>query len=142
MLSISLMTFSYIYPHTFRTKMADLFRDRSVMDWWLPNNEHYPAIVRSIRKFVEERTAPARDIPSEDLRDMKAIFSSLNLGDEEVGQDLGLRTEIENEQSWQEHKPPLLEDADYGGAYGDDQEFWRNDQGGGDFGISKARGYS
>ena len=51
------------------------------MHWWLPNNEGYPPIIRSIRKFVEERTAPAKDLPSEDLRDMKAIFSSLNLDD-------------------------------------------------------------
>ena len=61
--------------------MADLFRDRSCMHWWLPNDERYPTIVRSIRRFVEERTAPARDVPSEDLRDMKAIFSSLKLDD-------------------------------------------------------------
>ncbi|TAQ84082.1 hypothetical protein B7494_g7590 [Chlorociboria aeruginascens] len=33
--------------------------------------------------FVEERTSKARDIPTEDLRDMKAIFSSLQLDDSE-----------------------------------------------------------
>ncbi|TVY90139.1 Sterol uptake control protein [Lachnellula willkommii] len=69
----------YIYPFTFRTKMAELYQDRSCMDWWLPNDENYPPIIRSIRKFVEERTAPAKDTPSGDLRDMKAIFASLNL---------------------------------------------------------------
>jgi hypothetical protein len=51
------------------------------MHWWLPNDEAYPPIIRSIRRFVEERTAPAKDLPSEDLRDMKAIFSSLKLDD-------------------------------------------------------------
>ena len=61
--------------------MADLFRDRSCMHWWLPNDENYPPIIRSIRKFVEERTSPAKNIPAEDLRDMKAIFASLNLDD-------------------------------------------------------------
>jgi len=61
--------------------MADLFRDRSCMHWWLPNDEGYPPIIRSIRRFVEERTAPATDLPGEDLRDMKAIFASLNLDD-------------------------------------------------------------
>lgn len=66
----------YIYPYTFRTKMSDLFRDRSCMQWWLPNNERYPPIIRSIRKFVEERTAPAVDVPTEDLKDMKTIFAS------------------------------------------------------------------
>ncbi|KAJ5052061.1 uncharacterized protein L3040_001821 [Drepanopeziza brunnea f. sp. 'multigermtubi'] len=72
----------YIYPYTFRSKMADLFRDRSCMHWWLPHDENYPPIIRSIRKFVEERTSPAKDIPAEDLRDMKAIFASLNLVDD------------------------------------------------------------
>ncbi|CZR62407.1 related to C6 finger domain protein [Phialocephala subalpina] len=71
----------YIYPYTFRTKMADLFRDRSCMNWWLPNDEAYPPIIRSIRKFVEERTSPAKNMPAEDLRDMKAIFASLKLDD-------------------------------------------------------------
>ena len=61
--------------------MADLFRDRSCMHWWLPNDEGYPPIIRNIRRFVEERTSPARDVPAEDLRDMKAIFASLNLDD-------------------------------------------------------------
>ena len=72
----------YIYPYTFRTKMADLFQDRSCMHWWLPNDEHYPPIVRSIRKFVEERTSQAKTEPAEDLRDMKAIFASLKLKDD------------------------------------------------------------
>lgn len=61
--------------------MADLFQDRSCMHWWLPNDENYPPIIRSIRKFVEERTAPAKDVDAEGLRDMKAIFTSLNLDD-------------------------------------------------------------
>lgn len=73
--------FRYIYPLTFRTKMADLFGDPSCMHWWLPNDENYPPIVRSIRSFVEARTTQARDVPTEDLRDMKAIFASMKLDD-------------------------------------------------------------
>ena len=61
--------------------MADLFRDRSCMHWWLPNNERYPLIMRSIREFVEERSAPVKYVLEEDLRDMKAIFASLRLDD-------------------------------------------------------------
>jgi hypothetical protein len=52
------------------------------MHSWLPNDENCPPIIRSIRKFVEERTSPAKDLPTEDLRDMKGIFSSLSLDDE------------------------------------------------------------
>jgi len=51
------------------------------MHWWLPNDEGYPPIIRSIRKFVEERTSNPVDLPGEDLRDMKAIFASLKLDD-------------------------------------------------------------
>lgn len=59
--------------------MADLFRDESCMHWWLPNDEAYPTIIRSIRKFVEERSSAPKDLPAEDLRDMKNIFASMNL---------------------------------------------------------------
>jgi hypothetical protein len=51
------------------------------MHWWLPNDEEYPPIIRSIRNFVEERTSEAKTLPAEDLRDMKAIFASLKLDD-------------------------------------------------------------
>lgn len=70
--------------------MADLFRDRSCMHWWLPNDENYPPIIRSIRKFVEERTSPAKTMPAEDLRDMKAIFALLNLDDRKSSVPLGV----------------------------------------------------
>lgn len=67
----------YIYPYTFRIKMADLFQDQSCMHWWLPNDEGYTPAIRSIRKFAQERTSPATD--KKDLREMKQIFSSLKL---------------------------------------------------------------
>lgn len=51
------------------------------MHWWLPNDEGYPPIVRSIRKLVEERTAPAKNQSGQDLHDMKAIFSKLKMDD-------------------------------------------------------------
>ena len=51
------------------------------MRWWLPNDEDYPPIIRSIRNFVEERTSKAKNLPEEDLRDMKAIFSAMKLDD-------------------------------------------------------------
>lgn len=61
--------------------MSALFQDPSCMHWWLPNDESYPPIIRSIRKFVQERTSEARDVPAEDLRDMKAIFAQMKLDD-------------------------------------------------------------
>ncbi|KAL2061737.1 hypothetical protein VTL71DRAFT_7115, partial [Oculimacula yallundae] len=93
----------YIYPYTFRTKMADLFQDRSCMHWWLPNDENYPPIVRSIRKFVEERTSPAKTEPAEDLRDMKAIFASLKIDDGNSNSP-SIKGEKEGESSQAEHR--------------------------------------
>jgi hypothetical protein len=52
------------------------------MEWWLPNGENYPPTIRSIRSFVEERTSTPRDEVTEDLRDMKVLFGSLNLEDD------------------------------------------------------------
>lgn len=56
------------------------------MHWWLPNDEGYPPIIRTIRNFVEERTSHGVDHPTEDLRDMKAIFASMNLESSDPGQ--------------------------------------------------------
>lgn len=38
-------------------------------------------MIRQIRKFVEERTSEARDVPAENLRDIKTIFASMKLDD-------------------------------------------------------------
>lgn len=61
--------------------MADLFGDRSCMNWWLPNDERYPPIVRSIRRLIEERTSPANSNQTEDLKNIKAIFANMGLED-------------------------------------------------------------
>jgi hypothetical protein len=61
--------------------MSAHFQDPSCMHWWLPNDESYPPMIRQIRKFVEERTSEARDVPAENLRDIKTIFASMKLDD-------------------------------------------------------------
>ena len=86
--------------------MSDLFRDRTCMRWWLPNDEGYPPIIQSIRKFVEERTSPAVDVSGGDVKDMKAIFASLNLVDDPVeekgnGQDTDVAV-AGSQELWQD----------------------------------------
>ncbi|KAL9105329.1 MAG: hypothetical protein Q9227_009474 [Pyrenula ochraceoflavens] len=77
----------YSFPMTFRTKMAELWQDPSVKDWWLPNDEENYPLLKSIRAFTQERAnvqgtaEQPLDHKSEDLRDMKAIFSKLNIDD-------------------------------------------------------------
>lgn len=63
--------------------MAELWQIPEINHWWLPNDEGYPAIIRSIRSFIEERQAKVQpgDHLSEDLQSMKAIFSKLNIDD-------------------------------------------------------------
>ena len=132
--------------------MSDLFRDRSCMHWWLPSDEGYPPIIRSIRKFVEERTAPAKDLPSEDLRDMKAIFASLNLdnsesslpltSDKEKGHLAGV---VADDQDWAPaigggDMTAMAETNSDGSAYalaGAHQKYWSEEQGGGSYGVPR-----
>lgn len=50
-------------------------------DWWLPHDEGCPPIIRSIKDFITDRTTAPRDQTSEDLREMKGIFSTLTISD-------------------------------------------------------------
>ena len=75
----------YVYPMTFRSKMAEMWREPDVNHWWLPNDEGFTPLLRDIRAFIQERVVlyekMERDELRDDLRDMKAIFSKLNIED-------------------------------------------------------------
>lgn len=106
--------------------MADLFRDRSCMHWWLPNDERYPPIIRSIRKLVEERTAPAKNMPAEDLRDMKAIFATMKLEDGQSSVTTGdgphTRVAVATQEDTQQMN--FGEPDTYATSFGERQGFW------------------
>lgn len=73
----------YIFPPTFRQKMALLWGVPEVEDWWLPEQEGDLPILREIRKLIEERVRTGREEGKDggdDLRDIKAVFSSMNIG--------------------------------------------------------------
>ena len=61
--------------------MAEMWHLPEVKSWWLPNGERFHPILQSIRAFTEERASRPQDDKAEDLRDMKAIFSKLNISD-------------------------------------------------------------
>jgi hypothetical protein len=128
------------------------------MDWWLPDDEGYPPIIRSIRKFVEERTSHATDLPGEDLRDMKAIFASLNLDDgpaglptdSDKGKGHAVDQAVASDQGWATSalsatdKPPSREmgqgDSEpYG--FDDAQQYWSSEQSGHSYELPKPGGY-
>ncbi len=74
----------YIYPSAFRKRMSDAW-GVDVTRWWLPNDQGYPPIVRSIREFIDYRMTPAKDRHTEDLREIAGIFKSLKLDDSPRG---------------------------------------------------------
>ncbi|KAI4271733.1 MAG: hypothetical protein LQ337_005788 [Flavoplaca oasis] len=75
----------YTYPPLLRRKLAGLWSIPELRDWWLPNEEGKPPIVRDIRNFIEERTQSTpntgHQLKAEDVRTMKGLFSKLNMND-------------------------------------------------------------
>ncbi|KAF1830038.1 hypothetical protein BDW02DRAFT_121907 [Decorospora gaudefroyi] len=70
----------YIYSDVLRNRMLESM-GASPSDWWLPNDEGCPPIIRSIKDFIKERTQAPKDQVSDDLREMRGIFSSLTISD-------------------------------------------------------------
>ncbi len=71
---------SFIYQPSFRTRLAELWGE-DVSHWWLPNEEGLPPLIKSIREFVDRHPTVPRDKTSEDVRDMRGLFTALNLDD-------------------------------------------------------------
>ncbi|RVX68593.1 hypothetical protein B0A52_07020 [Exophiala mesophila] len=79
----------YIYPYTFRRKMAELWgltndevgEVESVESWWLPNNEGNIPILTEMRRVVNERhEADGQGMESlTSVRDVKSIFARLDI---------------------------------------------------------------
>lgn len=49
--------------------------------WWFPNDEYCPPVVRSLREFTKNRSGLPRDQISEDLKAMRGLFGGMNLDD-------------------------------------------------------------
>ena len=64
--------------------MAQLWSDPDIVHWWLPNDEGLPDIVRAVREWTSERAPPpgGQNGKSEDVKDMKSIFSKITMGGE------------------------------------------------------------
>ncbi|KAI4943837.1 hypothetical protein J4E86_009803 [Alternaria arbusti] len=70
----------YIYSDILRNRMLEGM-GVGPSDWWLPNDESCPPIIRSIKDFIKDRTQAPKDQVSDDLREMRGIFSSLTISD-------------------------------------------------------------
>lgn len=76
----------YIAPSTMRLRMAELFRDGSCLRWWLPNDEGFTPMLQSIRAFADERNATAVSTQSENLRQIRSVFSRMDIRSTAMGQ--------------------------------------------------------
>ncbi|CAI6337554.1 unnamed protein product [Periconia digitata] len=74
----------YIYPAILRTQLLETW-GMAASDWWFPNDEGCPRMIRSIKDFIRERTTEPKDQVSQDLREMRGIFSTLNMSDSPPG---------------------------------------------------------
>jgi hypothetical protein len=70
----------YIYSDVLRNRMLETM-GAPPSDWWLPNDEGCPQIIRSIKDFIKDRTQAPKDQVSDDLREMRGIFNSLTISD-------------------------------------------------------------
>ncbi|KAF4975826.1 hypothetical protein FZEAL_7445 [Fusarium zealandicum] len=77
-----LETMGYIHPISLRSKMAEMFREPSCVQWWLPNGEGFSPMLQNIRNFADERNAAAVTAQQENLREVRHIFAKLSLMDE------------------------------------------------------------
>ncbi|KAF1960595.1 hypothetical protein CC80DRAFT_260893 [Byssothecium circinans] len=84
----------YIYPSILRSQMLEGWGVPQ-SDWWLPNDEGCPPVIRSIKNFIRERTTTPKDQVSEDLRQMRGIFSTLTIS-ESPSSSNSSNTPIEN----------------------------------------------
>ncbi|OIW32400.1 hypothetical protein CONLIGDRAFT_267885 [Coniochaeta ligniaria NRRL 30616] len=75
-----LESMGYIFPLTMRMRMAELFGDQSCVRWWLADDEGFTEILKNVRIFADERNATAVTAQSENLRQIRHIFSRLQLG--------------------------------------------------------------
>jgi len=77
----------YIFPPTFRKRLANMWQasecgNEGIEEWWLPNDEGRIPLLNEIRSVVAERneiSARSGGDGKENLRDLKAIFSNLNI---------------------------------------------------------------
>lgn len=64
----------HIHPASRRSKLAGVFKDPSTERWWLPNDEGYTDILRSVRNFADERSNIAARSQIKTLKDCRLIF--------------------------------------------------------------------
>lgn len=68
--------------------MAQVFRDPSCIDWWLPHDEGLTPSLRDVRAFADERNGNPVSRQTEDLREMASVFAKMKVDSAEPGAHL------------------------------------------------------
>ncbi|ESZ95495.1 hypothetical protein SBOR_4149 [Sclerotinia borealis F-4128] len=128
----------FIQTFAFRSKMAELFRDNSCMHWWLPNDEMYHPIIRSIRKFVQDRTSSPKNAESKDVQDMKAVFSAMDVSDQSdsspqmtnKGKSPAMEVDVASSAGSPAQRSMTYSQSEYGDGSNNGQSSWNKQTGG------------
>lgn len=80
--------------------MAELFNDQSCVRWWLPNDEGFSPLLQNIRALAEERNAMALSTQKESLKQIRNIFSRMQIRPEGTQTESGdgTRSGVEEEE--------------------------------------------
>jgi hypothetical protein len=73
----------FVYPPVLRQHMSSVW-SVDVTQWWLDNNEGYPAPVREVRDFIAYRARappPSPDTMDAHIQDISGIFLKLRFRD-------------------------------------------------------------
>lgn len=68
------------------------------MDWWFPNYEGCPPVIRIIHDFVEERSAEPKDEMTKELKNMTQVFKGMDIGSGDSSSSKSPSMEPEHEQ--------------------------------------------
>lgn len=60
--------------------MAGLFNDQGCLHWWLPNDEGFTPILKTIRNFADDRNATAASAQGDSLGQIRHVFSKMEIG--------------------------------------------------------------
>jgi hypothetical protein len=101
--------FRYIFPDSLRNRITAQW-GIDVSDWWLPNDESRPPVVRLIREFIAERAKMKMDDKSTNLREMRGIFSTMSLSEASSPESYSPASSS-NLRTTSEKKSPANDDA-------------------------------
>ncbi|KAL6710904.1 hypothetical protein ACN47E_006779 [Coniothyrium glycines] len=110
----------YIYSDVLRNRMLESM-GVGPSDWWLPDDEACPPIIRTIKDFIKDRTQAPKDQVSDDLREMRGIFSSMTISDSPTSDNMTV-TSADGLGSASIQGPEMYGSPEWASGYSSDQK--------------------